>query len=576
MAYTRPASTAVPPKKARKRVTPTLVSSLTQIGNIDHDKNKRVKTSKREAVDEVVLTLADNDDYKDENDPGTDPTSTSVTLSMSRTKPTKTIQLESHADLQALFARSAKTAYETRQQWVRDPDMEWIQNLKDEIITNHDKLQQLEQLSKQVEVDGGSLHDDDVFGKWELRADFATKIIHLWLEDKSLDQVLQKADELGQLRDDLKDGGLVLDGSLVRDRIAATTQKNNNNNNNNNDCSSPSSLADWKNLSPLVQKLCCQNKDTNEQSLVSLYRVQRHNHFILQKRQTIEFSELEREIQNDPVHALKGCGSLNTIYDYGTAPATTNHNEQNDNDTEKSSLSGMPLLDTFYEEMEELTNGIDPTTTVELNRRLYLIWKGCGYMTPHHQDSHVPPQITIYHQLSGTSVFHFLPVLVGMYVTHLGRRTHRNSVAEAQRVLYQLDQRGIGTVTTLTTGSVAMIFPFGSHGVFVPPMSKSSVSTKSTTSLSTIRAAEFFVQPLLSEIQQRFLNNNSNKKNHWCKNLMPLSQHDRECSKAFETAQNALLDTLNLSKQEWLFYARRMVEGWEQESQDETINDDGD
>ena len=30
-----------------------------------------------------------------------------------------------------------------------------------------------------------------------------------------------------------------------------------------------------------------------------------------------------------------------------------------------------------------------------------------------HQDTHVPPHLTLYSQMSGSSVFHFLPVLVG-------------------------------------------------------------------------------------------------------------------------------------------------------------------
>lgn len=73
---------------------------------------------------------------------------------------------------------------------------------------------------------------------------------------------------------------------------------------------------------------------------------------------------------------------------------------------------------------------------------MYIIWKFPGYVTSYHQDTHVPPQITLYNQASGQSVFHFLPLLVGLYVSFKGR----NNVLVLAQLLKQLDERGIGTV----------------------------------------------------------------------------------------------------------------------------------
>jgi hypothetical protein len=58
-----------------------------------------------------------------------------------------------------------------------------------------------------------------------------------------------------------------------------------------------------------------------------------------------------------------------------------------------------------------------------LNKRVYLIWKFPEYCTSYHQDTHVLPHFTLYNQCSGRSVFHFLPVLVGLFMTYTGR-TH--------------------------------------------------------------------------------------------------------------------------------------------------------
>ena len=80
--------------------------------------------------------------------------------------------------------------------------------------------------------------------------------------------------------------------------------------------------------------------------------------------------------------------------------------------------------------------------SVRLNKRMYIIWKFPGYVTSYHQDTHVPPQITLYNQTSGQSVFHFLPMLVGLYVSLKGK----DNVNVLAQYLKILDDRHIGSV----------------------------------------------------------------------------------------------------------------------------------
>ena len=65
-----------------------------------------------------------------------------------------------------------------------------------------------------------------------------------------------------------------------------------------------------------------------------------------------------------------------------------------------------------------------------------------------------------------------------MYVTFVGQ----SNPEEARQVLQEINRRKTGSVATLTAGSVAMILPFGSHGVFV-----SYEASSQPRQLSTIR-----------------------------------------------------------------------------------------
>ena len=67
--------------------------------------------------------------------------------------------------------------------------------------------------------------------------------------------------------------------------------------------------------------------------------------------------------------------------------------------------------------------------------------------------------------MSGYSTFHFLPLLVGLYASFVGRR---RGAAALAALLDQLHARGIGERATLGPGHMLLILPFGAHGVFVP------------------------------------------------------------------------------------------------------------
>ena len=77
----------------------------------------------------------------------------------------------------------------------------------------------------------------------------------------------------------------------------------------------------------------------------------------------------------------------------------------------------------------------------------------------------MPPHLTLYNQTSGASAFHFLPLLVGLYATRLGRNQGPHALAS---LLATLQQRRVGQTATIGPGQLLLILPAGAHGVFVP------------------------------------------------------------------------------------------------------------
>ncbi|CAJ1367198.1 unnamed protein product [Effrenium voratum] len=268
----------------------------------------------------------------------------------------------------------------------------------------------------------------------------------MWLDDKSLEEVLQRAKELGQMSTSQEDAqpGFILEGDWV-DLVARSED-----------------LA-FDALRPMITKLSGPE--------AHVYTVSKENCFEQEGavwRPTAQLTPQERQ------------GSLNTTWDYKKTPRT-----------------GVELLDDYFLRISEL---LHPCDAADLNQRLYLIWKLPHYVTSYHQDTHVPPHFTLYNQVSGVSIFHFMPVLVGLYLTHVGQR----NVFELKRALERLDELRVGSLAVLGPGQVALIAPTGSHGVWVPcPHYTPAMAGRG--SVSVIRAAELFLRPIFQALSERLM-----------------------------------------------------------------------
>jgi len=213
-----------------------------------------------------------------------------------------------------------------------------------------------------------------------------------------------------------------------------------------------------------VRKAC-----TKFGTAVSTYTISEENSFQL------EFSDMK------PIEDIvyeKRTGSLNT-----TIEMTEGILKEADN------YSNEDLLRDYFRQTHKLNDGI-LRKQLELNRRFYFIWKFPGYATGHHQDIHVSPHCTIYNQLSGISYFHFLPLLLGLYVSHLGTTFGAETIAH---VLRELDRKGIGefAVSNPKKDNLVFITPFGSHGVFVPDP---EFNPHCDFKVSAVRACELYLR----------------------------------------------------------------------------------
>ncbi|CAK0878993.1 unnamed protein product [Prorocentrum cordatum] len=276
-------------------------------------------------------------------------------------------------------------------------------------------------------------------------------------------------------------------------------------------------------LLPMVKRM-----STRDDGLLSVYKVCAHNCFD---------QEQVHSLRPDELQPLDGQGSLNTTWDFGFGAGG----------------SGVDLIDDFHRQVDSSLRDCD---AVSLNRRLYLIHLFQHYVTSYHQDTHVPPHFTIYNQVCGYSVFHFLPLLVGLYVTHVGRA----GPLELQRVLGELDRRGVGSLGTLGPDRVALITPFGSHGVWVPSVAHNPSLRPFEVSL--IRAAELYARPVLDRTRQAL------RGGRWNHAVEPTAAEQAQ-ARAFAAAQERICEDLGLTRSEWALLARETWEAWSQDSDEE-------
>ncbi|CAL1145991.1 unnamed protein product [Cladocopium goreaui] len=394
--------------------------------------------------------------------------------------------VKDQGDLLQLLEKEAKEAANCTDAWLRHPDAKWISQMMDEM--SPERRQSLRQRWHRLQASSAK----DFYDRWEHTSDFASLAMEFWLEDKRLEDILQKCKELGQMDGEVDMApGYILQGDLIDD--VAWSQD-----------------LSFDSVVPMIQRL------SGEEA--SVYTVCHENCFEQEHRVSMPVSELKPKERQ---------GSLNTTWDY-----------------KKMSRSGVELLDSYHDSVSKL---LKPCAEVELNKLLYLIWKLPHYVTSYHQDTHVPPHFTLYNQVSGVSIFHFLPVLLGIFVTHVGR----HDVVALKKVLEQLDEMKIGSLVVLCPGQVAFISPMGSHGVWVPSVQQNSALP--AFSVSVIRAAEVFLKTIFENLKKRL-------KKDW-KDVMQVNKEDRERLEIYKEVQRNLRERLKLTAEDWAWMTQRYVRG---------------
>ncbi|CAK0813723.1 unnamed protein product [Prorocentrum cordatum] len=408
-------------------------------------------------------------------------------------------RVDTEEDLRALLAEQAARAARTAEHWVRQPRARWITQMVEELPpSSRSRLS-----ARHARLRMATVPREDVAGRWMETMEFASYVLHLWFEGRSLEDVLARAEELGHTGPDGLPG-CILHGSFAREI-------------------SSSRDVDFAGLLPMVKRM-----STRDDGLLSVYKVCAHNCFD---------QEQVHSLRPDELQPLDGQGSLNTTWDFGFGAGG----------------SGVDLIDDFHRQVDSSLRDCD---AVSLNRRLYLIWKFQHYVTSYHQDTHVPPHFTIYNQVCGYSVLNFLPLLVGLFVTHVGRA----GPLELQRVLGELDRRGVGSLGTLGPDRVALITPFGSHGVWVPSVAHNPSLRPFEVSL--MRAAELYARPVLDRTRQAL------RGGRWNHAVEPTAAEQAQ-ARAFAAAQERICEDLGLTRSEWALLARETWEAWSQDSDEE-------
>jgi len=365
-----------------------------------------------------------------------------VQFKFRNTPRTEVRKLNSAQDLNVLLSTEAARAAASSNMWARQGWTQWVGHLFGDLS--------LEDQTHLVSKHGGerfttvseALASDQSLQRWTDSAQFADGVIKHWMHGKRFKEVLAMSEELGQL--DMP-AGYVLEGDFVQD-VAASED------------------VTFNKLVPMLQGMSGVDK------WVSLTRVQSNNCFL----------RMPCDGRLSHLQPIEGQGSLNTSCRLSDGES-----------------SGVDLLDEYHQQIRGTTR---TNLSVDLNPHMYLIWKFPHYVTEYHQDTHQMPHLTLYNQVSGVSTFHFLPVLAGLFASHVGKQRGMKDLAE---LLSRFDERGIGSVASLSPGQMAMILPFASHGVYVP--SPSLNPDMPAFEVSMIRAAELYLKEVQGICEQRGL-----------------------------------------------------------------------
>lgn len=172
----------------------------------------------------------------------------------------------------------------------------------------------------------------------------------------------------------------------------------------------------------------------------------------------------------------------------------------------------------------------------------------------------MPPHFTLYNQTSGYSAFHFLPLLLGLYATHVGRY---DGAAALRALLAELERRGIGELATIGPKQMLLILPAGSHGVYVPRPSLNP--SLAPFDLSVIRAAELYVWPVHQLFEARLSGAGPRA---WYEVLSLTAEEAAREAKLldrFAALQERACAELQLSRQEWTYAATCLSRRWDAE-----------
>lgn len=584
------ASSTSSTRSQKKRIQPMLVSSI-------------ITTSSAAAPAPVELTRLSPD---------------VLTVTLSRdpahlehhaflhTPATECKKFANHTDLQLFLDEMTLTCVATRGQWMRDPTASWVSRLYDELTeTQKDTVHRAH---RKLNTSTASSIDE----RWFDRSELSTTIIDQWLEKKTLDEVILKSKEFGH---DSLPLGYVVGGDLVNsgtigmnhnvtfdelhgmleslnacknkaammhkeedDQSKEQDEYSNDDSNSATSSSSSSSSSSFTTTSTTSSTTSSTSSTASAtgslfdpNNTVSMYENQPRNSLTSRRQDVIHLNALKERWKrtsrtttafqkNNITHpwgsTLDGCGSLNTTFNYGEF------------DGSAEDLPQVDMLHEYYRSMEELCEGCQES--VELNRRLYLLWKFKHYCTPHHQDTHITPHFTLYSQTSGCSVFHFLPVLVGLYVAHQGESIGNSRPHEIKKIMQHLDEMKIGSVATVGPGQMALIMPSGSHGVFVPLVEshqeRGSQDRKGQNAelgiqpfdISLIRAAELVVAPLREDLSRML----SAEDGRW-KTPLPMTTEEKEMLRKFEAIQTTLCRDEKMTREEWFYCAQKMWGRWE-------------
>uniref|UniRef100_A0A7S3PJH1 Uncharacterized protein n=1 Tax=Aplanochytrium stocchinoi TaxID=215587 RepID=A0A7S3PJH1_9STRA len=460
-------------------------------GNADETKSKTLAATRMEILDYNKLALPTLRIRK---------LPTAVTFQFQHTPRCETRRVDTETELRSLFAAETARAWDRKDSWVRHPKMKWIADMINELKvdadsdgSNAEKMLQLNAARRKLET--ATLTEDDFLGRWAESQELANVVLKLWFEGKSLQDVIQRSKELGHMDEGMV-SGCVLHGNSVQ-RLLSKSQN-----------------IDFDTLLPMVKKMSKNRK-------VSLYKVSDENIFNTVGGQSVGV---------DDIKTGEGQGSLNTTWDCS------------------EDFSGIDLLDSYHGAIDEFLYSADKDLL--LNNLMYLIWKFQNYATAYHQDTHVPPHYTLYSQISGVSVFHFLPILVGLYVTHVGNK----DALRLTSILQELDELKIGSVATVGPGQVALILPFGSHGVWVPSNALNPSFPKFETSV--IRAAELYIKPLYDEFVKVLAGERWNE-------VLDVSDEEKAMLSKFREAQDSLRKEMGLSLNDWHWLAKKVLSQWE-------------